>query len=145
MHGARNADITQNKKGAISMKKETLRQILDMAKDEKTAAEVLEMIKNYEEKYEDGTDGTTIKLKIFKAPDGTVVTEICSLFEYRDISKMSLEELRGYYEELEDQYDELEGEEPEDDTPEHEEWEDNLVELEDEMDGVEERIAQLSN
>ena len=82
------------------MKKETLRQILDMAKDEKTAAEVLEMIKNYEEKYEDGTDGTTVKLKIFKAPDGTVVTEICSLFEYRDISKMSLEELRGYYEEL---------------------------------------------
>ena len=54
------------------MKKETLRQILDMAKDEKTAAEVLEMIKNYEEKYEDGTDGTTVKLKIFKAPDGTV-------------------------------------------------------------------------
>ena len=34
------------------MKKETLRQILDMAKDEKTAAEVIEMIKNYEEKYE---------------------------------------------------------------------------------------------
>ena len=127
------------------MKKETFRQILDMAKDEKTAAEVLEMIKNYEEKYEDGTDGTTVKLKIFKAPDGTVVTEICSLFEYRDISKMSLEELRGYYEELEDQYDELEGEEPEDDTPEHEEWEDNLVEIEAEMDDVEERIAQLSN
>ena len=38
MHDARNADITQNKKGAISMKKETLRQILDMAKDEKVRA-----------------------------------------------------------------------------------------------------------
>jgi len=127
------------------MKKETLRQILDKAKDEKSAAEVLEMIKNYEEKYEDGTDGTTIKIKIFKAPNGEVVTEICSLFEYRDISKMSLDELSAYYEELEDQYDELEGEEPEDDTPEHEEWEDNLIEIEDEMDSVEERIAQLSN
>lgn len=126
------------------MKKETLRQILDMAKDEKSAAEVIEMIKNYEEKYDDGTDGTTIKLKIFKAPNGEVVTEVCSLFEYRDISKMSLEELRAYYEELEGQYDELEGDEPEDDTPEHEDWEDNLSEIEDEMDSVEDRINELT-
>lgn len=126
------------------MKKETLRQILDMAKDEKSAAEVLEMIKNYEEKYEDGTDGTTVKLRIFKTPDGEVVTELCSLLEYRDISKMNLDELRAYYEELEDQYDELEGEEPEDDTLEHEEWEDNLIEIEDEMDSVEDRINELT-
>ena len=126
------------------MKKETLRQILDMAKDEKSAAEVLEMIKNYEEKYEDGTDGTTVKLRIFKTPDGDVVTALCSLLEYRDISKMNLDELRAYYEELEDQYDELEGEEPEDDTPEHEEWEDNLIEIEDEMDSVEDRINELT-
>ena len=126
------------------MKKETLRQILDMAKDEKSAAEVLEMIKNYEEKYEDGTDGTTVKLRIFKTPDGEVVTELCSLLEYRDISKMNLDELRAYYEELEDQYDELECEEPEDDTLEHEEWEDNLIEIEDEMDSVEDRINELT-
>jgi len=123
------------------MKKETLRQILDMAKDEKTAAEVIEMIKNFEEKYEDGTDGTTIKIKVFKAPNGEVITEICSLLEYRDISKMSLDELHAYYEELEDQYDELESDEPDDDTDEHEEWEDNLSEIEEEMDCVEERIA----
>ena len=123
------------------MKKETLRQILDMAKDEKTASEVIEMIKNYEEKYEDGTDGTTIKIKVFKAPNGEVVTEICSLLEYRDTSKMSLDELRAYYEELEDQYDELESDEPDDNTDEHEEWEDNLSEIEEEMDCVEERIA----
>ena len=127
------------------MKKETLRQILDIAKDEKTAAEVIEMIKNYEEKYEDGTDGTTIKLRIFKAPNGEVVTEVCSLLEYRDINKMSLGELRTYYEELEDQYDELEGDEPEDDTDEHEEWEDNLSEIEEEMDCVEDRINELTN
>ena len=126
------------------MKKETLRQILDMAKDEKSAAEVLEMIKNYEEKYEDGTDGTTVKLRIFKTPDGEVVTELYSLLEYRDISKMNLDELRAYYEELEDQYDEFEGEEPEDDTPEHEEWEDNLIEIEDEMDSIEDRINELT-
>lgn len=127
------------------MKKETLRQILDMAKDEKNAAEVIEMIKNYEEKYEDGTDGTTIKLRIFKAPNGEVVTEVCSLLEYRDINKMSLEELRTYYEELEDQYDELEGDEPEDDTDEHEEWEDNLSEIEEEMNCIEDRIFELTN
>lgn len=127
------------------MKKETLRQILDMAKDEKNAAEVIEMIKNYEEKYEDGTDGTTIKLRIFKAPNGEVVTEVYSLLEYRDINKMSLEELRTYYEELEDQYDELEGDEPEDDTDEHEEWEDNLSEIEEEMDCIEDRINELTN
>ena len=127
------------------MKKETLKQILDMAKDEKSAAEVIEMIKNYEEKYEDGTDGTTIKLRIFKNPNGEVVTEVCSLLEYRDISMMSLEELRAYYEELEDQYDELEGDEPEDDTDEHEEWEDNLSEIEEEMDCVEDRINELTN
>jgi len=124
------------------MKKETLRQILDMAKDEKSAAEVLEMIKNYEEKYEDGTDGTTVKLRIFKTPDGEVVTELCSLLEYRDINNMNLDELRAYYEELEDQYDKLESNEPDDDTDEHEEWEDNLSEVEEEMDRVEERIAQ---
>ena len=123
------------------MKKETLRQILDMAKNEKTAAEVIEMIKNFEEKYEDGTDGTTIKIKVFKAPNGEVVTEICSLLEYRDISKMNLDELRAYYEELENQYDELASDEPDDDTDEHEEWEDNLSEIEEEMDCVEERIA----
>ena len=116
-----------------------------MAKDEKNAAEVIEMIKNYEEKYEDGTDGTTIKLRIFKAPNGEVVTEVCSLLEYRDINKMSLEELRTYYEELEDQYDELEGDEPEDDTDEHEEWEDNLSEIEEEMDCIEDRIFELTN
>lgn len=127
------------------MKKETLRQILDMAKDEKTAAEVIEMIKNFEEKYEDGTDGTTIKIKVFKAPNGEVVTEICSLLEYRDISKMSLGELRAYYEELEDQYDELENDEPNGDTAEHEEWEDNLSEIEEEMDCVEDRINELTN
>lgn len=127
------------------MKKETLKQILDMAKDEKSAAEVIEMIKNYEEKYEDGTVGTTIKLRIFKNPNGEVVTEVCSLLEYRDISMMSLEELRAYYEELEDQYDELEGDEPEDDTDEHEEWEDNLAEIEDEMECVEDRINELIN
>jgi len=124
------------------MKKETLRQILDMAKDEKSAAEVLEMIKNYEEKYEDGTDGTTVKLRIFKTPDGEVMTELCSLLEYRDINNMNLDELRAYYEELEDQYDKLESNEPDDDTDEHEEWEDNLSEVEEEMDRVEERIAQ---
>ena len=123
------------------MKKETLRQILDMAKNEKTAAEVIEMIKNFEEKYEDGTDGTTIKIKVFKAPNGEVVTEICSLLEYRDISKMNLDELRAYYEELENQSDELASDEPDDDTDEHEEWEDNLSEIEEEMDCVEERIA----
>lgn len=127
------------------MKKETLRQILDMAKDGKSAAEVIEMIKNYEEKYEDGTDGTTIKLRIFKNPNGEVVTEVCSLLEYRDIGMMSLEELRAYYEELEDQYDELEGDEPEDDMDEHEEWEDNLSEIEEEMDCVEDRINELTN
>lgn len=46
------------------MKRETLRQILALSKDEKSAAEVLDMIKNYEQKYEDGTDGTTIKLRV---------------------------------------------------------------------------------
>ena len=127
------------------MKKETLKQLLDMGKkDEKSAVKVIEMIKNYDEKYEDGTDGTTVKIKIFKSPNGEVVTEICSLLEYRDISKMSLEELRSYYEELEDQHDELEDEEPEDDTDEHDEWEDNLSEIEDEIDSVEERIIELS-
>lgn len=127
------------------MKKETLRQIIEMAKDEKSAAEVIEMIKNYEEKYEDGTDGTTIKIKVFKTPNGEVVTEICSLLEYRDISKMNIAELRAYYEELEDQYDELESDEPDDDTDAHEEWEDNLSEIEEEMDCVEDRISKLTS
>jgi len=126
------------------MKKETLRQLLDMAKDDKTAAEVLEMIQNYEDKYEDGTDGTTVKIRIFKGPDGKVVTEICSLLEYRDISKMTLEELREYYEELEERLDEVESNEPDDeDGDEHAEWEDELSEVEEEMDAVEARISEL--
>ena len=66
------------------MKKETLKEILALSKDEKSAAEVLDMISNYEQKYEDGTDGTTIKLRIFKGEDGKVVTEICDLIEYRE-------------------------------------------------------------
>ena len=95
--------------------------------------------------YEDGTDGTTIKLRVFKGPDGKVVTEICSLLEYRDISKMNLEELRAYYEELEDQYDEVSGDEPEDeDSAEYDEWEDLFSELEDEMEAVKNRIDELA-
>ena len=126
------------------MKKETLKELLALSKDEKTAAEVIEMIKNYEDKYEDGTDGTTIKLRVFKGPDGKVVTEICSLLEYRDISKMNLEELRAYYEKLEDQYDEVSGDEPEDeDSDEYDEWEDLFSELEDEMETVKDRIDAL--
>jgi len=126
------------------MKKETLQELLAMSKDEKTAAEVIEMIKNYEDQYEDNTDGTTIKLRVFKGPDGKVVTEICSLLEYRDISKMSLEELRAYYAELEEQYDEVSGDEPEDeDSDEYDEWEDLISELEDEMETVQDRISEL--
>ena len=126
------------------MKKETLKELLALSKDEKTAAEVIEMIKNYEDKYEDGTDGTTIKLRVFKGPDGKVVTEICSLLEYRDISKMNLEELCAYYEELEDQFDEVSGDEPEDeDSDEYDEWEDLFSELEDEMEAVKDRIDEL--
>lgn len=126
------------------MKKETLKELLALSKDEKTAAEVIEMIKNYEDKYEDGTDGTTIKLRVFKGPDGKVVTEICSLLEYRDISQMNLEELRAYYEELEEQYDEISGDEPEDeDSDEYDEWEDLFSELEDEMETVKDRIDAL--
>lgn len=126
------------------MKKETLKELLALSKDEKTAAEVIEMIKNYEDKYEDGTDGTTIKLRVFKVPDGKVVTEICSLLEYRDISQMNLEELRAYYEELEEQYDEISGDEPEDDdSDEYDEWEDLFSELEDEMEAVKDRIDEL--
>ena len=127
------------------MKNETLRQLLDMCKDEKSAAEIIAMIKNYEEKYEDNSDGTTIKIRIFKSPEGKVVTEICSLLEYRDISKMTLEELEEYYEELEDQFDEVESDEPKDDTPEHDEWEDKFSELEEEMESVKERISELEN
>ena len=89
------------------MKRETLRKLLELSKDEKSAAQVLEMIQNYENKYEDGTDGTTIKLRVFKDKEGNVVTEICDLIEYRDITKMSLEELREYYSELEEEHDEL--------------------------------------
>lgn len=126
------------------MKKETLKQILDLSKDEKTAAEVIEMIKNYEDRYEDGTDGTTIKLRIFKGPDGKAVTEICSLLEYRDISKMNSEELRAYYEELEDQYDEVSSDEPEDeDSDEYDEWEDLISDIEDEMEAVKDRIEAI--
>ena len=126
------------------MKKETLKELLALSKDEKTAAEVIEMIKNYEDKYEDGTDGTTIKLRVFKGPDGKVVTEICSLLEYRDISQMNLEELRAYYEELEEQYDDVSGDEPEDeDSDEYDEWEDLFSELEDEMEAVKDRIDEL--
>lgn len=130
----------------MAMKKETLKQMLDMSKDEKSAAEVIEMIKNYEDQYEDGTDGTTIKLRVFKGPDGKVVTEICSLLEYRDISKMNLEELRAYYEELEDQFDEVSGDEPEDEgSDEYDDWEDLISELEDEMETVQDRIEELTN
>ena len=126
------------------MKKETLKELVALSKDEKTAAEVIEMIKNYEDKYEDGTDGTTIKLRVFKGPDGKVVTEICSLLEYRDISQMNLEELRAYYEELEEQYDDVSGDEPEDeDSDEYDEWEDLFSELEDEMEAVKDRIDEL--
>lgn len=88
------------------------------------------MIKNYEDKYKDGTDVTTIKLRVFKVPDGKVITEKCSLLEYRDISKMNLEELRTYYEELEEQYDEVSGDEPDDeDSEEYDEWEDRFRSL----------------
>ena len=126
------------------MKRETLRQILALSKDEKSAAEVLDMIKNYEQKYEDGTDGTTIKLRVFKGEDGKVVTEICDLIEYRDISKMTLEELKEYYEELEEEHDELQGEEPDDEcSEEYEEWEDRVSELEDELDEVYTLIGEL--
>ena len=126
------------------MKKETLKELLALSKDEKTAEEVIDMIKNYEDKYEDGTDGTTIKLRIFKGPDGKVVTEIGSLLEYRDISKMELNELRAYYEELEEELDEVSSDEPEDeDSDEYEEWEDLFSELEDEMEAIRDRIDEL--
>jgi len=126
------------------MKKETLREILALSKDEKSAAEVLDMIKNYEQKYEDGTDGTTIKLRVFKGKDGKVVTEICDLIEYRDITKMTLDELKEYYVELEEEHDELQGEEPNDeDSEEYEDWEDRVSELEDELDEVYTLIANL--
>ena len=126
------------------MKKETLKEILALSKDEKSAAEVLEMISNYEQKYEDGTDGTKIKLRIFKGEDGKVVTEICDLIEYRDISKMTLEQLKEYYEELEEEHDELQGEEPDDEgSEEYEEWEDRVSELEDELDEVHTLIASI--
>ena len=126
------------------MKKETLKELLALSKDEKTAEEVIDMIKNYEDKYEDGTDGTTIKLRIFKGPDGKVVTEIGSLLEYRDISKMDLNELRAYYEELEEELDEVSSDEPEDeDSDEYEEWEDLFSELEDEMEAIRDRIDEL--
>lgn len=119
------------------MKRETLRKLLELSKDEKSAAQVLEMIQNYENKYEDGTDGTTIKLRVFKDKEGNVVTEICDLLEYRDINKMSLEELKEYYSELEDEHDELQGEEPDEEgSDEYEEWEDRVCELEDELDEV---------
>ena len=126
------------------MKRETLRKLLELSKDEKSAAQVLEMIQNYENKYEDGTDGTTIKLRVFKDKEGNVVTEICDLIEYRDITKMSLEELREYYSELEEEHDELQGEEPDDeDSDEYEDWEDRVSELEDELDEVYTLIANL--
>lgn len=126
------------------MKRETLRKLLELSKDEKSAAHVLEMIQNYENKYEDGTDGTTIKLRIFKDKEGNVVTEICDLIEYRDVTKMSLEELRVYYSELEEEHDELQGDEPDDeDSDEYEDWEDRVSELEDELDEVYTLIANL--
>lgn len=126
------------------MKKETLREILALSKDEKSAAEVLDMIKNYEQKYEDGTDGTTIKLRVFKGKDGKVVTEICDLIEYRDINRMTLDELKEYYVELEEEHDELQGEEPDDEgSDEYDEWEDRVSELEDELDEVYTLIANL--
>ena len=126
------------------MKRETLRKLLELSKDEKSAAQVLEMIQNYENKYEDGTDGTTIKLRVFKDKEGNVVTEICDLIEYRDITKMSLEELRVYYSELEEEHDELQGDEPDDeDSDEYEDWEDRVSELEDELDEVYTLIANL--
>lgn len=119
------------------MKRETLKQLLALSKDEKSAAQVLEMIQNYENKYEDGTDGTTIKLRLFKDKEGNVVTEICDLIEYRDITKMSLAELKEYYLELEEEHDELQDEEPDDEeSEEYEEWEDRVCELEDELDEV---------
>ena len=126
------------------MKRETLRKLLELSKDEKSAAQVLEMIQNYENKYEDGTDGTTIKLRVFKDKEGNAVTEICDLIEYRDITKMSLEELRVYYSELEEEHDELQGDEPDDeDSDEYEDWEDRVSELEDELDEVYTLIANL--
>ena len=119
------------------MKRETLKQLLALSKDEKSAAQVLEMIQTYENKYEDGTDGTTIKLRLFKDKEGNVVTEICDLIEYRDITKMSLAELKEYYLELEEEHDELQDEEPDDEeSEEYEEWEDRVCELEDELDEV---------
>ena len=119
------------------MKRETLKQLLALSKDEKSAAQVLEMIQNYENKYEDGTDGTTIKLRLFKDKEGNVVTEICDLIEYRDITKMSLAELKEYYLELEEEHDELQDEEPDDEeSEEYEDWEDRVCELEDELDEV---------
>ena len=128
------------------MKRETLKQLLALSKDEKSAAKVLEMIQNYENTYEDGTDGTTIKLRVFKDKEGNVVTEICDLIEYRDITKMSLEELKEYYSELEEEHDELQGDEPEDeDSDEYEEWEDRVCELEDELDEVYTLISELED
>jgi len=125
------------------MKNETLKKLLEMSKDEKSAAEVLEMIKNNESKYEDNSDGTTIKIKIYKSPEGKVVTEVCSLLEYRDISKMTLEELLEYSEELEDLHDEVANNEPDEDDPEYEDWEDRFSEIEEEMDDVYTRIEEL--
>ena len=126
------------------MKRETLRRLLELSKDEKSAVEVVNMISNYEQKYEDGTDGTTVKLRVFKGEGGKVVKEVCDLIEYRDISKMTLEQLREYYEELEEEHDDLQGEEPDDEgSKEYEEWEDRVSELEDELDEVYTLIKEL--
>ena len=119
------------------MKNETLRKILELNKKGKGVAQVLNMIQTRESKYQDGADATTVKVRIFKDEEGGIVTEICDLIEYRDITGMTVEELKEYYDQLEEAHDELQGDEPEDeDSDEYKKWEDLVCELEDELDDV---------
>ncbi len=124
------------------MRRKTFHDILEYCKKTNSLEELLKALANND--YVEDAAGKTVKIMLYKDGNGEMKTEVLSFCDYRDISKMSLEELEEYLEELEEDYDDLECEEPDgSDSEEYEEWEDNLSEIEDEIDSVKEKIKEL--
>ena len=73
------------------------------------------------------------------APEGQQI----KVEEQPAIDRMSLEELKEYYEELEEAFSNLEDEAPDEDSDEHDQWEEDLSDLESLMEEVQERIEEL--
>lgn len=125
------------------MKKEVLKEVLATCKKENSLDELVKVLSTNE--YRTDEMGKTVKIQVYKDRNGEVKTDILDACDYKDINKMSIEQLETYLKELQKQYSEMESEEPEEDSEEFIVWEENLEEIVDEIDSVKEKLKQMND